>query len=194
MRQAETASERPFALRTPYTEPQPEGPLSVREYLLCEQEGARVCLVRFVKNEDIPIDAITLTLTMLDAGGMSLGETDVTFRDSDLPRAAVGEELTPMGAIPVDERCVELGITIREVASEHYRYRLEGERVRLDYCPPMPWPYDPYAGESARLSDEVPLCVRSKRAGKVRFLWPIGALGMLLLLAYMLLPLLEYLR
>ncbi len=196
MKQTVNQAECGFALRVEYTGPDQNMPVSVKEYMLYEapreseeyRAGERFCLVRLCRRDDMRIDAVTLTLTMLDAAGVELGRRDVTFRDSDLPPAAPGELFTPEGAIPVEGRCAEVLVDIREVASGDYRYRLRRGEVVLDYCPPMPWRYHAGSGAGAGLSDTVPLRVRSKRAGKVGWLWPIAFLSLLLLLVFLLLP------
>ncbi len=187
--QSRPDTERDFARREVYTRPQLAWPLTVSEYRLSEEAGARMCLVRFVCHEAVAVNTLTLTVIMLDASGAEIERRDVTFYDAELPRVEVGASFVPGQAIAVDRRCAEVILDIREVVSGDYRYRAAGRRVVPDYCPAAPWRYDASASAEAGLSDTTPLRVRSGRARRVRGLWPIAALGFLLLMFYLLSPL-----
>jgi hypothetical protein len=76
----------------------------------------------------------------------------------------------------VDGGCVDIRVKLLEVRSGAYVYRVENGAVITDYEAPESWRYDPRAGDRERLTEEMPLRVRSKRAGKVRFLWPVALL------------------
>lgn len=181
-------------LRVDYTREQVALPVTVRDFLLCERDGRRVCLVRFARAEEIVIDGLRVRLTTLDAAGVEIESRMIHLRDSDLPPIKAGELLVPTCGIPVDDRTTEVILDILEVASGDYRYRAVGGHVELDYAPAIPWRYDPHAGEDAGLSDTVPLQVTSGRSAKVRGLWPVAVLAFLLLMGYLLSPLLSLLR
>ena len=169
------------AVHSLYAHPQPAGLCALREYLLTDSEAGRILLLRWVKEGDFSIDAITFEVTMLDAIGNNLGQVTVTQKDGDIPPVETGHVFTPDRGIPVDGGCVDIRVRLLEVRSGAYVYRVENGAVVTDYDAPEPWRYDPRAGEGEHLTEEKPLRVRSKRAGKVRFLWPAALLTMLAL-------------
>lgn len=176
-----------------YASPQPAGLCAVREYLLTDREGVRVLLLRWVKETEYPIDEMTFDVTMLDALGEELGTMTVTRRGSDIPAAETGHVFTPERGIVVDGGCTDVRVRLTEVRSGCYIYRVENGAVTTDYEAPEPWRYDPRGGEREGLTDTACLRVRSKRAGKVRFLWPAALLTVILLVYALLRPYLPYL-
>lgn len=170
------------AVHSLYAHPQPAGLCALREYLLTDLEEGRVLLLRWVKEADFAIDAMTFEITMLDAAGGELGRVTVTQQDGDIPPVEAGQIFTPERGIPVNGGCVDIRLRLLEVRSGAYIYCVENGAVITDYQAPEPWRYAPHAGERERLTEEKGLRVRSKRAGKVRFLWPVALLTMLALL------------
>lgn len=169
------------AVHSLYAHPQSAGLCALREYLLTDSEAGRILLLRWVKEGDFGIDSMTFEVTMLDAIGNNLGQVTVTQKDGDIPPVEAGHIFTPDRGIPVDGGCVDIRVRLLEVRSGAYVYRVENGAVITDYDAPEPWRYDPCAGEGEQLTEENPLRVRSKRAGKVRFLWPAALLTMLAL-------------
>ena len=169
------------AVHSLYAYPQPAGLCAVREYLLTDLENQRILLLRWVKEGDFALDAMTFEVTMLDAIGGNLGTITVTRRDTDIPRVETGHIFTADVGIPVDGSCVDIRIRLTEVRSGSYVYRIEKGNVTVSYEADEPWHYDPRAGQGEGLTEENGVRVRSKRAGKIRHLWPIALLTMLLL-------------
>lgn len=165
-----------MAVHSLYAHPQPAGLCALREYLLTDLEEGRVLLLRWVKEGDLEIDSMTFEVAMLDAVGDELGRVTVTQKDGDIPPVEAGHIFTPDRGVPVDGSCVDIRVRLLEVCSGAYVYRVENGAVVTDYEAPEPWRYDPHAGEREHLTEEKPLLVRSKRAGKVRFLWPVALL------------------
>ena len=173
---------------SPYTLPQPAGLVSVKEYLLTDMGKERVLLLRWVKEMEFPIDALTCEITMQDAVGAELGKRAVTYHATDLPPVEAGQIFTPIAGIPVDSGCMHVRVRVTELKSGSYVYRTAGTAVTTDYIPEEPWSYDPKAGARDGLTDQNTLRVRSKRAGKVRFLWPAALITALLLAVSIILP------
>ena len=173
------------AVHSLYAHPQPAGLCALREYLLTDTEAGRLLLLRWVKEGDFGIDSLTFEVTMLDAVGNELGRVTITQRDGDIPPAEIGHIFTPERGVPVDGGCMDVRVRLTEVRSGGYVYRVENGTVTTDYDAPEPWRYDPHAGEKERLTEEMNVRVRSKRAGKVRFLWPVALLTVFTLLYIM---------
>lgn len=176
------------AVHSLYTRPQPAGLCTLREYLLTDLEEGRVLLLRWVKEGDFPIDSMTFEITMLDAVGGELGRLTVTQKDGDIQPVEVGHSFSPDRGIAVDGGCMDIRMQLLEVRSGSYVYSVSGQTVTPDYDPPEPWHYDPHAGEKEHLTEEKGMRVRSKRAGKVRFLWPAALLTVLFLLYILIRP------
>lgn len=164
------------AVHSLYAHPQPAGLCALREYLLTDIEEGRVLLLRWVKEGDFTVNSMTFEITMLDAVGDELGRVTVTQRDGDIPPVETGHIFTPDRGIPVDGSCMDIRVRLLEVRSGSYVYRVENGAAVTDYEAPEPWRYAPHAGEKERLTEENPMRVRSKRSGKVRFLWPVALL------------------
>ena len=164
------------AIHSLYAHPQPAGLCALREYLLTNTDEGKLLLLRFAKEGDFTVDSMTFEITQLDAMGGELGKLPVTLRDSEIPPVETGHVFTPDVGIPVDGSCADIRLRLITVTSGDYTYRVEGGTVTTDYTPAEPWRYDPRAGEGEHLTEEKPLRVRSKRAGKVRFLWPVALL------------------
>ncbi len=150
------------ALRGLYTQPQPDAPVAVREYLLCDVEGVHSLLLRWLKCTDLPVDSMTFEVIELDGDGEELGRSRVTHLGTDLPPMQTGKLFTPDRAIPVDGRCRDIRIRLLEITSGYYVYRMVQGNLTVDYDAPEAWTYDAAAGEREGLSDTVPLQVRSK--------------------------------
>lgn len=170
------------AIHSLYAHPQPAGLCALREYLLTDTEEGRLLLTRWVKEADFPVDAMTFDITMLDAVGCEMGRTTVVLRDSDIPQVEMGHIFTPELGIPVADGCMDIRIRLREITSGAYVYRVAGNTVTTDYRPAEPWRYDPHAGEAEKLTEAKGVRVRSKSSGKVRHLWPVALLTLLLLI------------
>ena len=136
------------AVHSLYAHPQPAGLCALREYLLTDSEAGRILLLRWVKEGDFNIDAITFEVTMLDAVGGSLGCVTVTQKDGDIPPVETGHVFTPDRGIPVDGGCVDIRVRLLEVRSGAYVYRVENGAVVIDYDAPEPWRYDPQIGRA----------------------------------------------
>lgn len=170
------------AIRNPYTLPQPAGPCALQEFLLADLDRGRVLFLRWVKEEEVPLDSMTFEVTMLDALGGELGRVTVTHRGKDIPPVAKEGVFTPERGIPVENGCVDIRIRLLEVTSDAYIYREKNGLMVTEYRPPLPWKYLPRRDLERELARKQDLRVRSRRAGKVRFSWLVPLLAILTLL------------
>lgn len=172
----------------PYTRPQPEGLVAVREYRFVAVGGVRCVLLNWAKEAEFSVDSFTFDLEEMDAAGTCIHRTRVTYGASDIADATRRETFIPSQGIPVSDPCVEVCVRLISLTSEGFRYRVSGERVLVDYDTPEPWLYDEKGGQSEELSDDVPLRVLSGRRKKAKLLWPAGVLFVAAVLAALLLP------
>lgn len=176
------------AMAVPYTRPQPEGLVAVREYRFASVGGTRCVLLNWAKEADFSVDGFTFDLEELDAAGFCIRCTRIAYGAADVPDIARGETFVPSQGIPVSDPCVEVCIRLVTLTSGNFRYRVNGEQVSVDYDTPEPWVYDEKGGRAEGLSDSVSLRVLSGRRKKAKLLWPAGVLFVLAVLAALLLP------
>ena len=174
--------------REPYLHPQPEGLVSVKDYLFARVDGQACLLLRWVLDTDLPVERVTFAVRELDPAGEVLDTVTVTYEGEDIPRAPRGTCFAPEWGISVHERCTDLRVILLEVASEGYLYRRHGARMVLDYVPEEPWVFFDTDGEEEGLSDTLSVSLTSGRRGHPRFLWPLALGAFLLILLVILLP------
>lgn len=175
----------------PYTQFQPAGLVAVREYRFVAVGGTRCLLLRWAKEADFAVDGFSFALEELDASGACIRCTEIVYGASDVPAVTQGETFVPAQGIPVSEPCVEVRVRLIALTSGSYRYRVQGERVSVEYDTPEPWIYDETGGRSDGLSDHVNLRVLSGRHRRARLLWPAGLLFVVAVLTALLYPLIS---
>ena len=174
--------------REPYLHPQPDGLVSVKDYLFARVDGQACLLLRWVLETDLPVDRVTFAVRELDPAGELLDTVTVTYEGEDIPRAPRGTCFAPERGIEVHERCTDLRVILLEVSSEGYLYTFRGRRTVTDYLPEEPWAYGETDGEAEGLSDTVPLRLSSALQSHPRFLWPVALVAFLATLLVILLP------
>lgn len=175
----------------PYTRFQPEGLVAVREYRFAVVSGVRCLLLRWAKEADFTVDGFSFALEELDASGACIRRTEIVYGASDVPDVAQGETFVPSQGIPVSDPCADVRVCLTALTSGSYRYRVQGERVLVEYDTPEPWVYDGAGGRSDGLSDNVTLRVLSGRHRRARLLWPAGLLFVVAVLIALFYPLIS---
>ncbi len=167
------------AVRRQYDLPQAPAPLRVREYLMATVDGRRCCLLRWFLSENIPIDSMTFTFIQLGTVGEELESSEVTYTRAELPAVKGGETFIPAWGIPVTSHCVSVQIRLLRVVSGSYTYHIGGDEPVVDYRADEQWVYAPRAISKEKLTDRIPLRIRSKTGGRVRLLWPVPFLAVI---------------
>lgn len=162
-----------------YTYPQPKGPLSLTEYLLTQGETQTYLLLKWQMDTPHPVDSFCYVLEQVDGGGRVLAVSEHECRR--IPPVAVGETFTPDEGVTVLDRCADVRVTITEVRSEGYVYRLADNTYEVDFESDTPWVYDKKGKKPDGLTPKKSLRVRSKRLVHGRFLWLGGLLTTLTL-------------
>ena len=171
-----------------YAYPQPEGLVTVQDYLFSAVEGTRCVLIRWCKEADFPIDEYTFELQQLDVADQLLESVTVTYKGRDIPAAAKGDSFVPERAVTVLPRCHSIRVQLVELISGNYVYRVKGIRVEVGYRTAEPWQYDVKGGRKEGLSDRIPLRVESKRRYTARACGFIAFLAALALAVVILFP------
>ncbi len=164
-----------------YVHPQPEGLVSVQDFLLTGTDDGRCVLIRWSMDAEFPVDRFTFLFKELDAGGAVLREETVTYEGLDIPPAACGELFVTERAIAVSERCADIMVQLIELNSGNYVYRVRGTRAEVDYRVEDAWQYDKKAGRKEKLNKKISLRVFSKCRVKIKSRWLVTVLAVLLL-------------
>lgn len=172
----------------PYTRPQPEGLVAVREYCIADGGGTPCLLLKWALEADFPVDRFLFAVEELDAAGDLLETLTVTCEGTDIPPVTRGECFVPPRGILLRDACADIRVRLLEVESAGYLYLIREGRVTVDYLADEPWIYEEEGGASEGLSPRVSLRVRSKLRRRVRFLWPAALLTFLLILWGILAP------
>ena len=176
-----------------YTYPQPEGLVSVQDFLFTSVDGERCVLIRWAMEADFHVDRFTFELKQLDAAGECLGETTVTYEGMDIPPAASGELFVSDLGIPVTSRCSDIRVQLIELISGEFVYRVKGTLVEVDYRPEEAWLYDKRAGRKEKLKDKTSLRVYSKCRVRGKRRWFVTLLAVILLAVVIFFPMIRLL-
>ena len=174
-----------------YVHPQPEGLVSVQDFLLTGTDDGRCVLIRWSMDAEFPVDRFTFLFKELDAGGAVLREETVTYEGLDIPPAACGELFVTERAIAVSERCADIMVQLIELNSGNYVYRVRGTRAEVDYRVEDAWQYDKKAGHKEKLNKKISLRVFSKCRVKIKSRWLVTVLAVLLLAFVILFPMIR---
>ncbi len=178
--EARALEEQSYSVRRVYEYAQPPAPVAVREYLLTRLEGERCCLLHWLLREDIRLDRMSFTLIQLDENGEELASSEITHEAGELPTVESGHLFAPPRAIPILPRCATVRVRLRELVSDVYLYRMTPTGVTVDYIADTAWVYDKKAPKKDKLKRRIPLRVTSKLGRRVRGVWPVALLGLLL--------------
>ena len=154
----------------------PAGPVIPASYLLTCGESEQYLLLRWRLESEYSVDSFRYTLEQMDSGGRILAVSEHTC--SHVPAQTAGEEFIPTAGIVVHGRCTDVRVTVTEVRSGGYVYRLRGTAYEVDFEGEAPWVYEK---KKRGLSPKKSLRVRSKRGIHGRFLWVGPLLAVLLL-------------
>ena len=166
---------------TEYEYSHPLGPVMPVAYRLSDEGNERRLLIRWWLDGQYVIDDFTYTLEQMDSGGRVLAVTEQRC----LVTASATEDFIPTYGTVVHSRCTDLRVTVTEIRSGGYVYRLQGDGYKVDFEEETPWVYD---RKSEGVTPKKCLRVRSKGRIHGKFLWlaPVAAvcaLGNLLFFA-----------
>ncbi len=165
-------------IRRMYDLPQPAFPVALREYLLTSLDETRCCLLQWILQEDIAVDLMRYDLIQINEGGEEIETVEVVLRKEELPEMTVGTLFAPQWATPVSPRCVAIRVIMHEISSGNYLYRVSGDGVQVEYSASTAWVYDKKAGKKDKLKRKATFRADSKLGKRVRGIWPIAFLSM----------------
>lgn len=193
-RQKMRADKRLPSIQRTYNDRQPYAPLQIKEFLITTVKKERCCLLRWVKELEMDMDAVTFAMTQLDSHGNEI-VTRVLSLDQ-IPHCRQGSIFTPDHAFTVEANCTAVRVQILTMQAGkfiyHYDHPDTAEPV-VDYRTDEAWVYDATAVYKANLNEELTQRVRSKRSGRVRFLWVFAILTVMVLVGMIFKPYIAYL-
>ncbi len=115
-----------------YSHPQTGGYLSLKQFILIEQEGTRCLLLRFANESDFEINGARFIVKQLNSNGEDIGRVDIDYRDMAL---SAGQMYAPEQGIVVKKDCVDFTVQMVSLISGDYKYVFENGVVNASYDP-----------------------------------------------------------
>lgn len=115
-----------------YTHRQLSRFLTVKQYLIGEEDGKRFLLLRFVNEGSEVITSFRMVIHRLMEDGKLLGSREYTYNG---PPVLPAEEFGPTRKFPLDSLCCDVRVEIRSVRSHDYVYEVKRNAVRVRYAP-----------------------------------------------------------
>ncbi len=115
-----------------YSHPQIGGYLSLKQFILIEQDGKRCLLLRFANESDFEINAARFIVKQLNADGEEIGRVDIDYRDMAV---SAGQMYSPEQGIVVKKDCVDFTVQMVSLVSGDYEYVFKNGVVTASYDP-----------------------------------------------------------
>ena len=152
------------------------GYVSVKEFVIAEQEEKKYLLIRFANDTSFQINSLEYTVIQLNDKGEELRKTKQT--KSELLFESEGEYTTTEGVI-VDDSCADIKVEIENFVSGSIRYRFENGELEGEYLRSLP----PIVEAKGKIKQPYKhLCVYEKKDKSSRKATLIAIIGYLLLL------------
>ncbi len=181
-----------------YKFPQPEGIVSVQEYLFLTASKDKLCILRLVNELDQEISEITFKFTQFDADGELLGTKKITYTASDFSASKPGAVFTPNIGIRINKSCSDIKVDVEHVICGQFIYRIKNGVAVSDYLFNDLWNYSDYdlkktAQENRDEHKNKSKSIVSKLGFAPRML-PLSFLAVLLAVLFSILPYLEWFK
>ena len=113
-----------------YDHPQVSGYLSLRQFIMVEQDGKRCVLLRFSNEAPFEINDVEFMLKQLDSRGETVDVVKVRYKGLHI---GAGTMYAPSKGIVVKKECVDFVIQMRYVVSDQYKYVFKNGQVTPRY-------------------------------------------------------------
>lgn len=115
-----------------YTHGQAVRFLSVKQFLIAEEDGKRYLLLRFFNGGKETVTSFRAKLTCYGEEGKIVGKGEYVYKGAPaLPNAEFG----PVGRIPVGPACIDVRVDVLSVRSRDYVYEVKKNSVAVRYLP-----------------------------------------------------------
>ena len=129
-----------YLMKGVYDHYQLSGYLTVKQYMIVEQDGKRCLLLRFENEMSKTISAFAFDVKQLDAAGNEIGTIKLQYSDLQITG---GFLYCPEKGIVIEKNCVDFVIRMRYVICGRIKYRFRKGRATAHYdlrgyADPMP--------------------------------------------------------
>ena len=121
-----------YFIKGVYDHPQIGGYLTVKQYIMMEQDGKHCLLLRFENEMKRSIQAVAFTVMQLDSDGAVIASNDVKYTDLNLKS---GRLFCPEEGIVLEKKCVDFLIRMRSLVSGETKYLFHKGQVTEHYDP-----------------------------------------------------------
>ncbi len=121
-----------YFIKGVYDHPQIGGYLTVKQYIMMEQDGKHCLLLRFENELKTSICSVEFTVKQLDSDGVEIASTDVKYTDLDLKS---GRLFCPEEGIVLDKKCVDFLVKMRSLVSGETKFLFHKGQVTEHYDP-----------------------------------------------------------
>ena len=123
---------RNYFIKGVYDHSQIGGYLTVKQYIMMEQDGKHCLLLRFENELATSIHAVEYTVKQLDSDGAEITATNVKYTDLDLKS---GRLFCPQEGIVLDKKCVNFLVQMRSLVSGETKFLFHKGQVTEHYDP-----------------------------------------------------------
>jgi len=113
-----------------YSHGQLSGYLSVKQFMVVDQDGKHCLLLRFANEADFEINAVEFMLTQINTHGETVGTIKIKYSDLNI---GAGEMYSPDKGIVVKADCADFTVQILSIISGKYRYVFKRGLVTAHY-------------------------------------------------------------
>lgn len=115
-----------------YSYPQVSGYLSVKQFMIIEQNAKKCLLLRFFNEADFDITAVEFSVKQIDSQGDVIETTNVQY-----PRVRIraGEMYAPGEGVVLKQDCVDIIVQMISLVGGNYQYRFRNGIVTAHYDP-----------------------------------------------------------
>lgn len=115
-----------------YTHRQMSRLVSVKQYLIEEEDGARFLLLRFANESGETVTSFRAAIVGYTEEGKRAGSREYAYEG---PPVLAGAEFGPAEKIPVHKLCTDVRVELLSVRSRDYVYEVKKNSVRVRYLP-----------------------------------------------------------
>ena len=113
-----------------YSHPQVSGYLTVKQYIIIEQDGKKCLLLRFANEAEFVINAAEFMLKQLNSKGEIIETSRVRYDTLSIP---AGEMYSADSGIVIANECVDVVVQMVSLVGGKYKYSFKNRVVTVHY-------------------------------------------------------------
>lgn len=124
--------EREYIEKGGYNHPQPDGYVSLKQYIFVRKDGKRCLLFRFANEFSQTVTGFEIVVTQLSGDGRTLGHSRICYDDLSIRS---GDIFAPSSGVVVHENCADFRIRLVYFVSGVYKYSVKRGKAVAHYDP-----------------------------------------------------------